>query len=110
MFPGMDMRKMGRMMEQMGIKNIDVPSKEVIIVKADGGKIVISSPSVTKISMQGQDSFQIAGTIKEMEGGPSDDDVKLVQEATGKPSQEALAALKECNGDIAQAIMKLKPE
>lgn len=107
---GMDMRKMGRMMEQMGIKNEEIPSKLVTIEKEDGSKIIISSPSVAKITMQGQASFQVSGTISEQEGGPSDDDVKMVVEATGKSSSEALAALKESNGDIAQAIMKLKPE
>lgn len=107
---GMDPRKIGRMMDSLGIKNDDIPAKEVIIEKADGGKIIISSPSVSKISMQGQESFQISGRISEIEGGPSEEDVKMVAEATGKSADDAKKALAEANGDIAAAIMKLKPE
>jgi len=113
MIPGMgglDMRKMGRMMESMGIKNEPVDSVRVVIEKSDGSKITVEPADVTKITMQGQVSFQVAGEIKELEGGPSEEDIKMVADATGKSSEEAKAALASCNGDIAQAILKLKPE
>ena len=107
---GMDPRKMARMMDSLGIKNEDVDVKRVIIEKADGTKIIVSPASVTKISMQGNDSFQVSGTISEEAAGIPDEDVKMVSEATGKSASDAKAALEACNGDIAQAIMKLKPE
>jgi len=106
----MDPRKMGRMMDQLGIKNEDVDAKRVIIEKSDGSRLVISPASVTKISMQGQESFQISGTISEEGGGPSDEDIKMVAEATGKSADEAKSALISSNGDIAAAILNLKPE
>ena len=107
---GMDMRKMGRMMDQLGIKNEDIEASRVVIEKADGSKIIISPASVSKITMQGQDSFQVSGKVSEEAGGPSEEDVKLVAESTGKSSDEAKAALAETKGDIAAAILKLKPE
>lgn len=106
----MDPRKMARMMDSLGIKNEDVEARRVVIEKFDGSKIIVMPASVTKISMQGNDSFQVSGTVSEEAGGPSDEDIKMVAEASGKSAQEAKAALEECKGDIAQAIMKLKPE
>jgi nascent polypeptide-associated complex subunit alpha len=37
-------------------------------------------------------------------------DVKLVAEQTGKTLDEARSALKEAAGDLAEAILKLKPK
>ena len=40
---GMDARSMARMMQQMGIKNEEVPARRVIIEQEDG-QIVIANP------------------------------------------------------------------
>lgn len=105
----MDPRKMARMMDSLGIKNEDVNAKRVVIEKADGSKLIISPVSVTKISMQGSDQFQVSGTISEEAGGPSGEDIKLVADSSGKSAEEAKTALIETNGDIAAAILKLSP-
>lgn len=96
-------KQMEKMMKQMGLSNETVEAEEVII-KRPSGDLIIKNPSVTKMTMQGQVSYQITGDTEE--SSFSEDDVKLIMEQTGKPREEAEAALKE-TGDIAEAIMKL---
>lgn len=105
---GMDPRSMARMMKQMGINNEEVPARRVII-EQEGGQIIIDNPSVTKITMQGQTSFQIAGNVSE-KSVLSAEDVKMVAESAGVDDAKARAALEASGGDIAEAIMKLKGE
>jgi len=108
MFGGMDPKKMQAVMKQMGIKQTEIDTKRVIIEKMDGGKIIIEPAQVTKINMQGQNSFQIAGETREesAEVGVSEEDIKTVTSQTGKTPEEAKAALEE-TGDLADAVMKL---
>ncbi|MBI5158994.1 Nascent polypeptide-associated complex protein [Candidatus Micrarchaeota archaeon] len=109
MIPGMDPKQMMRMMQQMGIKTKQVVAKRVVIEQEDGSKLVVSSPQVVQIEMQGQTSFQIMGSVGEEASGPSVEDIQMVVEQTGASKEEAVAALKETN-DIAEAILKLKKE
>jgi nascent polypeptide-associated complex subunit alpha len=103
---GINPKQMQAMMKQMGINQVEIPSSRVIIEKEDGGKIVIENPSVVKIKMQGQESFQISGDISEKEEKYSESDVKVVMEKTNCSKEEALAAL-EKTGDLAEAILEL---
>jgi len=103
---GLDPKKMKAVMKQMGINQEDVDARRVVIEK-DDGNIIIENPSVQKIIIQGQTSFQIAGDIKEEEG-IKEEDVKLVMEKTGKSEEEARKALENANGDIAEAILNLE--
>ncbi len=107
MIPGINPKQMQAVMKQMGINQTEISSSRVIIEKEDGGKIVINNPSVVKIKMQGQESFQISGDVSEEEGEKfSEEDVKTVMEKTGASKKEAEKALEE-TGDLADAIMKL---
>jgi nascent polypeptide-associated complex subunit alpha len=106
MFPNLDPKKMQAVMKQMGINQEEIPASKVIIEKEDGNKITISNPSVTKIRMQGQESFQIAGDISEEETGFSEEDIKVIVEKTNCSRQEAEKVLEE-TGDLAEAILKL---
>ena len=99
-------KKMQSMMSQMGIKQEEIDALRVIIEKEDG-KIIIENPSVVKVVMQGQESFQISGEIREEEAGLRDEDIKQVMEKTSRSRQEAEKALKEANGDLAEAILAL---
>ena len=111
MFPGMggiDPRQMQQMMRQMGIKTEEIAATEVIIKKADGSELVISSPQVTLMDIQGQKTFQIGGTLSERAGGPSEEDVKLVMDGAGVTRESAVEALNNSKGDIAEAILKLQ--
>ena len=110
MIPGMNPRKMQQMMKRMGIQQIDIPATEVII-KTEDKEIVITEPSVAKVNMMGQETFQISGSIheREKETKPeiSEDDIKTVAEQASVSLEDAKAAIEECDGDLAEAIMKL---
>lgn len=105
---GMSPKKMQAMMKQMGIDQEDVPANRVVVEKTDGSKTVIENPSVTKIKMQGQESFQISGDISEeaAEEGFSEEDIQTVVDRAGCSKEEAKKALDE-TGDLAEAVMKL---
>ncbi len=104
---GMNPKKMAGLMKKMGIAQEEVSADRVIIEKNDGGKIVIENPSVQRIKMQGQESWQIVGDAKEEEEKVRDEDVKLVAEKTGKSEDEARKALEDVDGEVAEAIIKL---
>jgi len=109
MLPGMgglDPKKMQAVMKQMGINQDEIDASKVTIEKTDGGKIIINNPSITKITMQGQESFQISGEISE-EQGISEEDVKTIIEKTNCTKEAAKKALEDTNGDLAEAILQL---
>ena len=111
MLPGMgglDPKKMQQMMKQLGINTQEIEAERVVIEKNDGGKIFIENPSVQKIKMQGQESWQITGDAREEENsGNKEEDVQLVMEKTGKGEDEVRKVLEEVEGDIAEAILRL---
>ncbi len=102
---GMDPKKMQAMMRQMGIKSEEIPATTVII-ETEEKRMVIEDPQVVKISMQGQESFQINGSVK-VEEKTSAEDIKMVMEQAGCSEREAREALDKSGGDIAQAIILL---
>ena len=106
MFPGMDPKKMKAVMKQMGIAQEDIEASRVIIEKTDDSKIIIENPSVTKVKMQGQETFQIAGEITEQDAGVSEEDVQTIVEKTGVDEAKARATLEQ-TGDLAEAILGL---
>ena len=102
-----DPKKMQQMMKQLGMKQEAVDAKRVVI-EQDGRNIIIDNPSVSKIQMQGQETWQIVGEAEERARGFADeDDVRTVMEKTGKGRKEAENALKKADGDLAQAIIEL---
>lgn len=105
MLPGINPKQMQAVMKQMGMSQTEIDALRVIIEKNDGNKIVINNPSVIKIKMQGQETFQISGDISE-ESGFSDDDIKVIMEKTNCSEKEAKKALEETD-DLAEAILKL---
>lgn len=104
----MDPRQMEKMMRQMGIKTKQIESSLVTIETSDG-KILITEPQVTEVDMQGQKTYQIAGSVK-FETGISEEDVKMVMEQANCSKEQATDALKQNNGDIAQAILSLQEQ
>ena len=101
----LDPKKMQAVMKQMGMSQEEIPASRVIIEKTDDTKLVIENPSVMKIKMQGQESFQITGDVKE-ENSISEDDIKTIVEKTGCTEKQARKAL-EKTGDLAEAILEL---
>jgi len=106
MIPGINPSQMKAAMKQMGISQEEISADRVIIEKVDGN-IIIDNPSIVKIKMQGQESFQISGDVSEEEAGINEEDVKLVMEKTGKSEDEARKALEKSDGDLTEAIMEL---
>lgn len=108
MFGGIDPKKMQGMMKQMGISQKEIPALKVIIEKTDGSKTIIENPSVMQIKMQGQESFQISGEIKEETAKVeiSEEDINAVVEKTGVSKKKAHETL-EKTGDLAEAILEL---
>lgn len=112
MFPNLNPKKMQAMMKKLGIQQEDIDADRVIIEKSDG-KIIIENPSVSKVLMQGQETFQISGTIREegeSEAESKEDlekDIQTIMEKTGKDKEEAALILEKNNGDIAATILEL---
>ncbi|MEI6850096.1 MAG: nascent polypeptide-associated complex protein [archaeon] len=107
MFGGINPGQMKAMMKQMGIKQDDIDALRVVIECADK-KIIIEPANVQKMTMKGQESYQITGESREesAEVSISDDDVNLVMEKTGKSEKEVRAVLEKTK-DIAEAIVEL---
>ena len=107
MFPGMDAKKMQAAMKQMGISQEEINSNRVVI-ECEGENIVIENPSVTKVKMQGQETWQISGEeTVEVASKFSEEDVKLVMEKSGKSEDVARETLEKAGGDLTEAIMEL---
>jgi nascent polypeptide-associated complex subunit alpha len=108
MFPGMNPAKIQGMMKKMGISQTPLNVNRVVFEMGDGN-LVIDEPSVLKVMMQGQETYQVSGEARE-EGSESfsDEDIAMVVEKTGKGVEEVRVALEENDGDIAEAIVGLK--
>ena len=109
MFDLVDPRAVKLAMKKLGIKQEDIEATRVVI-ETPHKNIIIENPSVSKIDMQGNISFQISGTIHEQEKEVeiSEDDIKLVMEQTSASREEVVEKLKENKGDIAKTILELK--
>ena len=109
MFPGgMNPAKMQGMMKKMGISQTTLNVKKVIF-EMDDGNLVIEDPSVIRIMMQGQESYQVTGeAVEESAESFSEEDVNMVVEKSGKSRDEVVKALEDSDGDIAEAIVGLK--
>ena len=108
MFGGMNPKKMNAMMKQLGIAQEEISASRVIIEKSDGNKIIISNPNVSKIKMQGQETWQILGDASEESAEPeiSEEDIQTIIEKTGCSEEKAKKTL-EKTGDLAEAILEL---
>ncbi len=102
----LDPKKMQAMMKQLGIKQEEIDALRVII-ETESENIIIENPSVVKVNMQGNASWQISGDERVEEKGVSADDVSMVMEKTGASEEDARKALEDSDGDIAEAIMSL---
>ena len=105
----MNPKKMQAVMKQMGISQEDIDASKVTIEKTDGSNITINNPSVAKINMQGQDTFQVAGEISEENLAPeiTKEDIKTVEEKTGCTHDQAKEVLESVKGNLAEAILEL---
>ena len=108
---GMNPRKMQQMMKRMGIQQHEIDAKEVII-RTNDKEIVITNPSVSKVNMMGQQTYQIVGeeTERPISSEPeiNKEDIKTVVDQTGVTEKQAKEAIEKHKGNLAEAIIKLK--
>ena len=113
MIPGMNPRKMQQMMRKMGIQQQELDAVEVII-KTKDTQIIFLNPSVSKVNMMGQETFQITGVFEEQslssELEIGEDDINTVVEQTGADKEKVSELLKQNNGDIAKTILDLSDD
>ncbi len=108
MMNGINPKQIQSVMKRMGIAQTPLNAKRVIIELEDSN-IIIDEPSVMRVKMQGQTTFQISGNEKEEEiQSFSAEDITMVVEKTGKTEEEVKEFLEENDGDIAKAIIELK--
>jgi nascent polypeptide-associated complex subunit alpha len=111
MIPGMNPRDMQKAMKRLGIQQQELDAHEVIIKLADK-QLIIRNPSVAKVNMMGQETFQISGEIEERslsaEPDINEEDVVTVMEQTGKSRDEVIEAIAKHHGDLAATILELQ--
>ncbi|NLO30745.1 MAG: nascent polypeptide-associated complex protein [Methanosarcina mazei] len=106
---GMNPAKMKQMMKQMGIDVKELKDVEEVVIKTADSNIVIENANVTIMTVQGSETYQIVGDVKEVPKSleiPAED-IKLVMEQTGVSEEEARKALKNSDGGLAEAILAL---
>lgn len=113
MIPGVDPRQLKAMMRQMGMSQTDLDVIKVTI-ETPNKILVFENPSVQKVVMQGQTTFQVMGKYSEVEPVVdveiSEDDIELVAEQANVSKKKAKEALEVAGGDIAKAIVDLTGE
>ena len=110
MFPGMNPKMLKKAMKQMGMKQEDLDAEEVIIKLSDK-ELVIKNPSVAKVEVMGQETFQVSGSVEERSLKKfKEEDVETVKSQANCDEEEAKKALEETDGNIAEAIIKLKSQ
>ena len=97
MFSGINAKQVEKVMKKMGISQTPIDAKRVTIELEDSN-IVIDEPSVTKVLMQGQETFQITGEAREeSKQSFNDEDVEIVMGKTGKGEEEVRKVLEANN-------------
>ena len=111
MFPGMNPREMQKAMKRLGIKQEEIDA-ELVIIKTHDKDLVIRNPQVSRVNMMGQETFQVVGSIEEVEKDAkaeiNEDDIDTVIEQTNCTKEEAMEAIEESRGNLAEAILKLQ--
>ncbi len=110
----MNPKQMKQAMQKLGIEQEDVDASKVVIHTADK-RLVFTDPSVQKVDMMGQETYQVMGTPEARAAESrnpeiSDDDIEAVVNKTGCSEDEARQAIEENDYDLAAAIMAVKDE
>ena len=111
MFPGVSPREMQKAMKRLGIRQQEIDA-ELGIIKTHDKDFVIRNPQVSKVNMMGQETFQVVGSIEEVEQESkaeiNEEDIATVMGQTNCTKEEAMEAIEESNGNLAEAILKLQ--
>lgn len=117
---GVNPKKLNAMMRQMGIEMEEIDDVESVIIKTADKEIVFNDAQVTRVTQQGQSSWQVVGTpierkLATAKAAPvapkyGEADIKLVMEQAKVTREQAMRALEEADGEPAEAIVKLLEE
>jgi len=109
MFPGISQREMQKAMKRLGMKQEEIDA-QMVIIRTPNKDLIIKNPQVSKVNMMGQETFQIAGDVTEVDQAAeiNEEDISTVMEQTRCTRPEAIGALEEANGNLAEAILKLQ--
>ena len=111
MFPGVSPREMQKAMKRLGIKQEEIDA-ELVIIKTHDKDLVIRNPQVSRVNMMGQETFQVVGSIEEVEKDAkaeiNEEDIDTIIGQTNCTKEEAMEAIEESNGNLAEAILKLQ--
>src|SRR3989344_6799999 len=104
MFPGVSPREMQKAMKRLGIRQQEIDA-ELVIIKTHDKDLVIRNPQVSRVNMMGQQTFQVVGSIEEVEKDAkaeiNEDDIDTVIEQTNCTKEEAMEAIEESKGNLA---------
>ena len=125
MIPGgrLNDRNMRIMMKRMGMSTEEISEVEEVIIRRKDDELVLESPEVTVITVQGVKTFQVVGEPKSRPRTPSaaagtgnappapppftEEDVAMVMDHAHVERAEAEGALREAGGEPAEAILHL---
>ncbi|MEM3373657.1 MAG: nascent polypeptide-associated complex protein [Candidatus Woesearchaeota archaeon] len=104
-------RQMQQAMKRLGVNQKEIDAIAVII-RTKKEDIIIRNPSVQKINMMGQESYQISGEEEirplEEEMKINEEDIKTVMEQTNANREVIIETLKKHKGDLASTILELQ--
>lgn len=108
----MNPKQMKQAMQKLGIQQEDVEASKVIIETPES-RLVFDNPSVQKVDMMGQETYQVMGTPAEQAANQrdvniSDDDLNTIMDKTGCDEDTARQAIEDNDFDLAAAIMDVK--
>jgi nascent polypeptide-associated complex subunit alpha len=109
----MDNRQARRMMERMGLNMNEIKDVKEVIILTPEKEIHLEKASVFEIKAKDTRVFQVTAesVTEKAVAAPkfTEEDVSLVMTSASVGREKAVSALNESNGDIALAILRLKP-
>lgn len=119
----MDSRNARRMMQKMGMQMDEVRNVTRVIIQTPEKEIIIESPMVTSVNVQGQKMYQVTGgkilertpqkasSVETTDKKPPtipEEDVLLVAQQANVSIEKARTTLIKYEGDLAKAILILQ--
>lgn len=109
----MNPKQMKQAMQKLGIDQEDIEASKVEI-QTPQATLVFDDPSVQKVDMMGQETYQVMGTpqktnpAKDRDVTIDEEDITTIVDQTGCSEEKAKQALKDNDYDLAAAIKSLQ--
>jgi nascent polypeptide-associated complex subunit alpha len=109
----MDNRQARRMMERMGLNMNEIKDVKEVVILTSEREIHLEKASVFEIKAKDTRVFQVTAenVTEKTIAAPkfTEEDISLVVTSANVGRERAISALEETGGDIALAILRLKP-